>query len=286
MSDQETEIVPPSLIVKKLSKETLEKLYLRERNDDSEVEPTTKTKMMDAINRAIDESGIDCALETMKREDLKAIAELLKVKFEETDNQNSKAVMSKKIKQKITPNIEEFLQEHADAALLNRLTQSLDLEPETKDKDKLVTLIADRIRELGAEVYWNSCDIETLHAATADLKLKSAKTTNSKRKLVDALLTNSNPEKDPRKKKKRKTEFSESRKAIEKGITYDDIFQHYNCDEIRNYCKVHGLKTSGKKKSLIERILKYLEGEDEEEEEKETKSSKDSKESKKKSSKD
>jgi len=34
-------------------------------------------------------------------------------------------------------------------------------------------------------------------------------------------------------------------------------------NEVRDYCKVNGLKSSGKKKELINRILAYLNGEEE-----------------------
>jgi len=53
---------------------------------------------------------------------------------------------------------------------------------------------------------------------------------------------------------------SKRKKPIEKGITYEDIFQHYYVEEVKDWCKAHNLKTSGRKKELIKRILDFLEG--------------------------
>jgi len=53
------------------------------------------------------------------------------------------------------------------------------------------------------------------------------------------------------------------KKAIEKGITFEDIFQHYYVNEVRDWCREHELKTSGKKGDLIKRILAFLDGDEE-----------------------
>jgi len=64
------------------------------------------------------------------------------------------------------------------------------------------------------------------------------------------------------KQKKTKVEFSKKKQPIKKGITFDDIFQHYYVDEVRDWCKEHGIKTSGKKTVLIKRILAFLDGDE------------------------
>jgi len=53
---------------------------------------------------------------------------------------------------------------------------------------------------------------------------------------------------------------SKKKQPIEKGVTYDDIFQHYYVEEVKDWCKAHNLKSSGKKSELIKRILDYLDG--------------------------
>jgi len=260
MSD--AEIVQPRVILKKLSDETVKQIYQKDSNEEGDL---TRTQMVERINASIEKSGVTILFETMKRDDLKSLATQVNVHFKESDNQNSKAVLAKKLKDKIQDVgfFEDLLAEYADTALLNKLCQTLDETPESTNKDVLVRQVVGIINSLGAEQFWNSFDVNVLHNVTADLKLK-AKGTNSKRKLVDSILTNSNPEKAEPKKKKRKITYSKKKKPLEKGITYDDIFQHYYVNEVRDYCKANGLKSSGKKKELINRILAYLNGEEEE----------------------
>eukprot|EP01088_Endostelium_zonatum_P000672 TRINITY_DN10914_c0_g1_i1.p1 TRINITY_DN10914_c0_g1~~TRINITY_DN10914_c0_g1_i1.p1 ORF type:complete len:274 (-),score=87.05 TRINITY_DN10914_c0_g1_i1:70-891(-) len=273
MSDNEADTVPPSQILKKLSKETLRKLYIKERHEDSEVPEASKTHMREHISKIIDETGLDCMLTEMKRDDLKLLADALKIEFVEgVDNKNSKPVLSSKIRSAFEKKgFEDFLKKDAKDDLLEKLCKTLEIET---DKDtKMAEEVIDKIKEYGASKYWNACDLDLLHAATSDLKMKTAKNTNSKRKLVEALLTDSAPEKE-RKKKKRKIEFSEKKPAIAQGVSKDDLFQYYNITELQKWLKTHNMKTSGKKKELIDRISTYLE-EDDEEEEKKGKSSDD-----------
>jgi outer membrane biosynthesis protein TonB len=51
--------------------------------------------------------------------------------------------------------------------------------------------------------------------------------------------------------------------SIKKGVTYQGIFQHYGREEIFEWAKDNGLKTSGNKPQLIKRIIAFLEGDKE-----------------------
>jgi hypothetical protein len=42
------------------------------------------------------------------------------------------------------------------------------------------------------------------------------------------------------------------------GWTYVRMFDTYNATDLLDYCRKHGLKTTGKKKDLIHRILHFL----------------------------
>jgi len=109
-------------------------------------------------------------------------------------------------------------------------------------------------------LFFSSFEAEQLQDIAEDLKLKTGKTAN-KRKLVDCIINKKDAEKEP-KAKKHKVEVSKKKQEIEKGATYEDIFQHYYVTEVRQWCKDHGLKTSGKKGALIRRILAYLDGDE------------------------
>src|SRR5690606_21856508 len=134
---------------------------------------------------------------------------------------------------------------------------ALDIDPDGK-KEEVIEKISTTVRALGMESFFYSFDVNTLHSVCKDLKI-SSKGSNNKRKLVEAISTKSNVELEPKKKKPKLT-YSKEKKPIEKGITYDDIFQHYYVGEVRDWCREHGLKTAGNKKDLIKRILAFLEG--------------------------
>jgi len=266
-------MVDPSTILKKLTKPMLKDIYQREHPEDDR--KLTRVAMIEKINETIEETGVSSLLEFMKREDLKELTNKVDISWKDEDNKNSKAVLSSRLKEKIKPaGIDEFLQDVVDVSMLNKLCDSLDEAPVSTNKDQLVKQVSGAVRSLGAETFWNSFDVTTLQNVSNDLKLKT-KGTNSKRKLVDAIITNSNPEKHEPKKKKRKITYSKKKKPIEKGVTYDDIFQHYYVTEVREWCKAHDLKTAGRKKVLINRILEYLNGDDAEDGEESKKKSKD-----------
>jgi len=261
MSETEgNQVVQPRVIIKKLKDETLKEVYMKDHPDDADNESLTRTKMIEEVNSAIEKAGVGILLDFLKREELVNLAKDVNLQFKEDDNKNSKAVLQKKFKDRINEagGIEDFLSDNADVKFLNTLCEALDEEPVSTSKDQLVKQVTQQVRALGAEGFWNSFDVNTLHKITTDLKLNQAKNTQSKRKLVESILTNSNPEKNEPKKKKRKITYSKKKKPIEKGITYDDIFQHYYQSEVKEYCKANGLRTSGKKKELILRILDYL----------------------------
>jgi hypothetical protein len=62
--------------------------------------------------------------------------------------------------------------------------------------------------------------------------------------------------KEPKRKKQRVK--VEDRKDIQEGITFDEIFQNYYLDEIRNWAIEHGVKMTGTKTVLIKRIIAFL----------------------------
>jgi len=203
-------VVDPSAVLKKLSKDTLTEIYAKENPEDDG--KLTRSAMAEKINEAIEDTGVSSLLEFMKREDMKEFISKLNITWKDEDNKNSKAVLSKKLREKINPvGIDEFLQDHADVSMLNLLCDYIDESPVSTNKDQLVKQVSSAVRAIGAESFWNSFDVGTLHNVAVDLNLKT-KGTNSKRKLVEAILTNSNPEKHEPKKKKRKITYSKKKK--------------------------------------------------------------------------
>jgi len=67
----------------------------------------------------------------------------------------------------------------------------------------------------------------------------------------------------------------------DKYKSFQDIFDNFNLPELAKYCKEKGLKTSGKKKDVIKRVLHFIETGSTEEPQKRKKAAKGAKGSKK-----
>jgi len=221
-----------------------------------------KQKMVSSIADAIEDAGIKALVANMKREELKKILGPSENEegSEEKEVTQNKIVLSKRLREKISAvGIHDFLQDHADEDLLKDLCLNLDVEADSEKKEELVSQVSATVQELGMESYFGSFNVEYLQDVCEDLKLKTGRTSN-KRKLVECILRQENAVHSPRKKKK--VQYSKKKQAISKNSTYEDIFQHYYVDEVRDWCRENGLKTSGKKGVLIKRILAYLDGDE------------------------
>ena len=217
--------------------------------------------MVTSISDAIESSGVKNLLANVRRDDLKKVAESAKVDLKKGDNANSKAVLTKKLAAAIaSEGINDFLSEHVPVDVLKTIAGDLEVKVSDK-KDELVEEIGSAVRKVGMETYFGSFEVDQLQDVAEDLGLKTHHT-NNKRKLVECIVNKEDAPKEP-KTKKAKVEPSKKKKAIAKGSTYEDIFQHYYVGEVRDWCREHGLKTSGKKGVLIKRILAFLEGDEE-----------------------
>jgi len=182
------------------------------------------------------------------------------VEFKDSDNKHSKAVLAKKLTSLLDKEgLEDFLSEHAGEDLLKSIAEALDAEVKSEKKADIAAQIGTTVRQLGLEAYFGSFEVDLLRDVAEDLKLKTHHTSN-KRKLVDSIVSKKDIEKEP-KAKKPKIEVGK-KKPIEKGQTYQGIFQHYYANEVRDYCRDHGLKTTGNKSALIKRILAHFEGDE------------------------
>jgi hypothetical protein len=245
-------------VLNSLGLETLEELYY---HDDPHAAKDEKKKLkkkdiVDAISDKIDTYAIEVFIASLPLAQLKTVAEKAKAQFNEKDNKNSRSVLSRRLaEQVVSAGFDEFL-DTVDADTLKAVAEDFDVKADKK-------AIAEAARNFAAERYFGNFDVESLRALAEELKLKQAAKTSSKRKLVEAIVTQEDAEPvEAPKKKKQKTDVGK-KKALEKGITYDEIFQHYYVEELRDFVKSKGIKVSGKKPVLIKRILAYLAGETE-----------------------
>jgi len=251
--------VHPSDILNSLETETLQDLYFHE-HQDQRGSKLTKPAMVRDVSESIEEAGIRALLTSLKREDLKKLISTEDVDWKK-DNKNSKTVLVKKLLVSISKEgINDYLTEHVETDLLKTIATDLGLEVNSDKKEELVKHIGDAVRVLGVESYFSSLNVDSLQDVCEDLKLKTGGT-NNKRKLVESIVKNEDVPKEP-KAKKAKVEFNKKKQPIKKGVTFDDVFQHYYVDEVRDWCKEHDIKTSGKKAVLIKRILAFLDGDE------------------------
>jgi len=242
-----------------LNTDTLEDLYFHDfpeaRDEADKNKKPKKKEIIDAIGDRIETLAIEIFLAALPVAMLKEIAAEHNA-FKEGDNKNSRSVLTRRLtEQVVAAGLEEFVGS-LKAATVTALSEDL----ETKNDKKS---IASAVRDLAAQRYFGAYDVETLRALAEDLKLKKAAKSSSKRKLVDAIIAREDVEEEGPKKKKQKTIDVGKKKPIEKGLTYDEIFQHYYSSELKDFAKQKGLKVSGKKPLLIKRILAYLDGETE-----------------------
>jgi len=240
-------------ILKSVSTQILEDLYFHD-HPDAKGTSVKKKEIVDRIADKIDHLAVEIVVAALDKEHLTGLAEKHKVEFKAEDNKKSMSVLQRRVAHHIeAAGLDDFLKA-ADDDTLKAL--SADLESDSKTAKDL----AEQARTLGAERYFTSFDVESLRSLADELKLKHAAKSSSKRKLVDAIVNQEDSEAVQPKKKKAKVEVSKKKKALEKGITYDEIFQHYYMEELRDWLKEKGVKSYGKKPLLIKRALAFLDG--------------------------
>eukprot|EP01087_Luapelamoeba_hula_P001602 TRINITY_DN1130_c0_g1_i1.p1 TRINITY_DN1130_c0_g1~~TRINITY_DN1130_c0_g1_i1.p1 ORF type:complete len:387 (+),score=138.90 TRINITY_DN1130_c0_g1_i1:109-1269(+) len=249
-------------ILKGLQKETLQDLYLKE-HPDKRGEKLSKTVMVGKMTKTIEETGIKALFTNVTREHLQQLVEESKTQLKAGETKNSKVVLMSRLSGAIGKGtLEDFLAEHASEDLLHKIAQDLDVDAEDEKKEGLLKDIVEVVHSLALESYFGGFDVDLLQDVADDLKIQTHNSHN-KRKLVEAISTRKDIDKAPKAKKQKVDDGGKKKKAIKKGITYEEIFQHYYVTEVRDFCKDNGLKTSGKKAALIRRILAWLDGDDE-----------------------
>jgi len=219
----------------------------------------TKQNVLDVITSEIEDAGIKQVTAQMKLVDLQEITKPLEI-GPGKGNCPTKTVLRKRLIEYIEAmGLEEFLKKHTTSQTLAIFIRAVDDEPNGNAKDKLIPQAASLINLIGFTTFFSRFDTPFLQHLMTENNLKF--NTDSKDKIIYALATLSNAKKDNSIQKD--VVFSEKKLPIQKGITYQDIFQHYLKSEIFDWCKENGLKVSGSKKELINRILAFLGGDKE-----------------------
>jgi len=219
----------------------------------------SKKRVLDAIVSEIEDAGMKSLTGQMKLVELAALTNPFKI--DHGTNNPTKVVLRKRFIEKMEEfGLDKFLSKSSmTPELLSILITAADEEPLSKDKDKLVSQASEIINLVGFQSFFSRFDTPFLQHLLSEMDLKCD--TSSKDKMIYALATQTNAKKQ--KTKHEEITFSKEKEEIKKGITYQDIYQHYRRDEILDWCRENELKVSGSKKELINRVLDFLDGDKE-----------------------
>jgi hypothetical protein len=202
-------------------------------------------------------------MSTKQRAD--AVAKLNIDHKEQGNNPKSTRVHKKRLLEAVEGGVLDFLKENVDAEGLVEIGEAFELElSEKTGVDKLASQLTNQIEYEAVSAFLESFPNDLLLDVAFDMKLSEASATAATGTVVEAILTNTDVKelKKPAPKKK-SVKVSKTKPKIAKGVTYDDLFQWYTVDEIRDFAKDNELLVSGSKKDLIKRILAWFEGDKE-----------------------
>lgn len=213
-----------------------------------------KAEIVKVIASEIEDAGIKQLSSLLSKVQL---AEVCNPIVDESTSQ-SKVFLKKRLAEKMREmGVKSFLEEHMSVPMLKTLIEASGVTTKTSQKDDLVRQLSDLIELIGTEVFLSRYDVTILKSMMDDKKLTY--TTSSKSSIIESLTANTHAKADPSKKRPDFIEFSKKKKAIQVGVTYQDIFQHYFLKELQDFCRENELSPYGKKSDVIKRILDHLE---------------------------
>jgi len=242
-------------VLEGFTEENLRKMAQQERIDVSECK--RKGQVVDILTSQTEALGIRQVTSYLNTEQLEDLTECLKLEF---DQKPLKSQMHKRLYERMEEQgVAAFMEKNYDEKQITLFIELLNQEPASEGKKALANQAGRLISTAGLEVFLSRFDAPFLKELMRNLGLKCD--TDSKTKIIRALSTGTSARSDG--KTQEEVVFSKEKLTIKKGISYQDIFQHYNTEEIRDWCRDNGLKVSGNKPELIKRILAYFDGDKE-----------------------
>ncbi len=146
----------------------------------------------------------------------------------------------------------------------------MDLD-DPKDSKKASKEIGKRLTQLGVESLLNRLDLQFLKNMAASIGINAGSL--DKARVVESIIagkvvkrpenTDSKKRIEKERKEAEKAANKDKRADIKKGVSYQDLYQGYNADELVEFCRKNSLKVTGKKPDVIKRILAWLNGDTE-----------------------
>jgi len=216
-------------------------------------ETDSKSKIVKILAEDVHEIGLRRLLQILKLKELIGLA--LGIDWgEDKKPPRTKGILVKRIAEAVEKDPENYIQDR-DSKILDSIVKTLEFE--STPKKEIGKRILDEADNIGLENYFSSFSIERLQEFAEDCGLDVR--SQSLEVLLDCIIS----QEDYKVKKKSKPKVvkpSKKKPDIKNGITKLDLNHYYYRDELFDYCKEHGLNTTGNKKEFIARVVAYVEG--------------------------
>ncbi|EGC31658.1 hypothetical protein DICPUDRAFT_156466 [Dictyostelium purpureum] len=206
------------------------------------------TELVALLTPYVKKIGVKSYLEQMSQVDLSTLYE--DFNDEESEKEKDKKKNKVFLVRKITSGITEDFDGYFTNLKGDKLKIFLQLTA-----SQLSPKIIEEITLVGVEIFLFNVQTATLKYICE--KLGYVVPNNNPNVMVTSILTGAVPAKKEAPAKKVIT-FSKKKLPLKKGLRYHDIFQHYYVEELQSFCREEGLKISGTKKEVINRILNFL----------------------------
>ncbi|KAM9982037.1 hypothetical protein ACTFIY_004336 [Dictyostelium cf. discoideum] len=165
----------------------------------------------------------------------------------EKDLKREKIFLTKRITLAVADDLNAYFNQLSaeDAQIFHSMTSS-----------KIPSKIVEELTLVGLEIFLFTVQAKVLSEICAELKYDVQ--SNNPTLMVTSILMGAVPPKKESKPPKKITFSKTKPRSLKKGVTYHDIFQHFYVGELSEFCRKHGMKISGNKKDLINRILRFL----------------------------
>eukprot|EP01027_Heterolobosea_sp_BB2_P022223 GEZU01032708.1.p1 GENE.GEZU01032708.1~~GEZU01032708.1.p1 ORF type:complete len:373 (+),score=228.89 GEZU01032708.1:131-1249(+) len=229
---------------------------------------STKKDLAENFVESSLQKGIQGFFDGLDKETLKdAVGQLEDAKSVAESNNQSKLLKAMKDSLAKHKTFESFLEQFS-METLEAFCKSMEFQEETEEKEELVDAIVQEIIIIGAKSMLSKMTKDYINNIIDHLSLKKSGT---KEDLINRFLAISFPhleddgkddENNNSSKKSAKSTTSTKKVEIVQGVTKDQLLQTYYTTELRDWCKSKGLKVTGSRKELIDRIIAFLNGDE------------------------
>lgn len=218
--------------------------------------------IVNSIQYDIEEAAVRHLVQIMSKVQLEMAVDTLEIDHG-NNNPKSKMVLQKRLRESMVDGgVKQWLKNCSDNEVVQQIGKALGIRGfSTMGIRVLYKAIEDELDLIGTQIVFGALNLPILKDCAAELEIPNHEHATTKTALIKALTLGgeiSAPQKAKR-GGKRKPKFL----PLEECETYDQIFQHYLLETLVAWCKDNGLKTSGTKKTIINRILAFNDGDTE-----------------------